>query len=360
MGPANRYNAQNIDEINKALEQTVQSRKQAGKTGHIYMRIDSKNQQIELTTDKKLASSMISINHFFYKYSKQVAEDRSIPRIEVKNLRHNFIHLSKAYVDKERSFFGKIFYIFSSYIAKFLRNETVYKLDQHLHNYQAGEQTLRYDKYAENIVNEKMAAEANINQFNKIKNNDYLNINLISKAFERELNKDIKTVFSRDKASFEYILGCFDDLLNQLSTQVEQGGITSQGAVNQFEAYLATQLLAKNTEHLEVDRETFKDLVGKRVDGGIGSKIPVSLGMTKEIKDLIAEYNDDTWVDKKDEKGEVINPRTITYDRIEEDQMGKISNALSKIINNEDFKATLVNYFSQVLADKTSKTPPLA
>jgi hypothetical protein len=348
--------SQRIDAINYALSQAVESRKQGNAEGRTYLVIDTKTGMIGTTSDKTQASSMKQVMSTMNELSREIFNDRgdqSLNRDSIKKLRSNFSTFMRQYENKERGFFGKIAHQISSFVNGFFKLDEQINdnLDHRLAAYGLKEQvkkngetiikTVAYEKKQPEIVLQRKMAEEGINQLDKIKDAPNLSPLRISKAFGEELNKAFESKWGYEKAASAFVIASFDTLLSDLTDQVENQQLSPEEAAQKFLSQLKDHILKNNEEKLELDRETFRDLVGDWVQDGKGSKRPDSLDMSDPaFKKLVKDYNSGDW--------KVGEERTLTQKVMNDETLKKMLNALDTTLNNETFEALLTHYFSQI------------
>lgn len=340
---------QKIQEVNAALDKVIKSQKNIN--GHVYLVINSKTGKIETTNDKAQASSMREVLIMLDELTKTSLTNADIKsnRQAIYELRPKFDTFMKTYENKERKFFPKILYKIVSFVRGIfqLKEQIQENIDNRLAIYgyknkgEKNEKSMGYAKYAERELYKRKMQEGSVNQFDKIKDSSDLDILAISKAFDEELYKEFSPRWAKEQGAVEFVSGTFGDVLTELTDQVESEQFSAEEAKAQFFSLLKGRLLQKNRETLELDRETFKDLVGSRVKDGKGVKVPKDMDVkSEEVLKLITDYNTGVW-----QEGE----KTLTKDIMDEEMFAKMNQALSKILDTGIFKTVLNNYFSQVV-----------
>lgn len=168
---------------------------------------------------------------------------------------------------------------------------------------------------------------------------DSYGFNELCAAFQEECRK-------MDEKFDQYVFDRFGGTLNTLAEKIEVGSISAKAATNQFLAVFLKDLTDHNQETLKLDKETFKNLVGKKV-GGQGGR--PALPYTSKLIKLIKEYKAGTWKDGQ--------TRQFSYANIE--QLGVIKDELKKNLQKDlHFLKALNRYFADVAIRAQLKKKP--
>lgn len=217
----------------------------------------------------------------------------------------------------------------------------------------AVEKSNTYEKHAATKNRSKKTQQVadKVNFFSELatKPADQLNRSNIEAAFKREFAKQ-----TNNDPVIKFMNGSFASVLDQLASQVEKGELKPEDASQQFVKDLKNHISEHNTNVLELDRETFELLVKGRSD----TPLPVQ---NPAFKSLLEDYKNEKWVDQKNEKGEVINPKTMIYETLSKTPYKSSPGSefldalrdLDLVVNQEDFK-TLLNSFFQHSTPKSS------
>lgn len=349
-------NPQSIKEINTILDQAVKS-----KTGgpHVYVVIHSQSKLVGLTYDKNLASSMKEVAFWMHDISQKVFQDPSMNRDEIRKLRHNFnklkLNLKGSERKEERGILQRISefvsFIFFGKTTKLIE-KTEENLDKGLSSYGKEQvrnkqdesivtRTIDYAKHAERRLEAQKKAEVDIDQLEKIKDLENLEMRDIEKAFSEELFKVFNPRWAHEKVACALVTEVFEDMLQSLSDKVESGESSPAEAIAQFKSGLVDEIHKKNRIKHELDRETFRDLMGTKVKDGLGDKISNDIDLSlPKIKELIKKYNEDKWTEGQIE--------ILEYDIMNDLHFEKMEAALNVITSRDAFQGALIRYFNQI------------
>lgn len=361
--PADDSRMNKIDSMSSALEKAIKSRQQGTLQGHEYLVIDSKG-QIKTTTDDTKASSMKKILVTLNELSEEILKDAdvlSIDRAKIFELRGRLDTFIQQYEDKDRGPFGNLVHCIIYYVNNFseLTQQTQENLDKRLATYGHKKGKLRpidsekrelgsittqrksiaYATYANFKNIERKRQEQNINQLDKIKNSTNLSILRISKAFAKELKKGFPVQWANEKSAFSFVTRSFYDVLEQLTNEVQSKKISSEDVAKTFSLRLFNYLLEKNRYQEEIDRTTFKEVIGSLL-GGKGQPADDINITSVDIAKLITDYKDKTWKENEE--------RMLIYDIMDKEIFSKMEKALIPIIDSETFVNVLTNFFSQI------------
>jgi hypothetical protein len=344
-----------VENFNTCLREVNNSRANPD-SKHLYVTIDNAG-KMSVTNDKYLASSMKTIISTVHQLS---LNNITGPRREWRELENHFANLIKQHQSKERSFFGKIAFFFWSLfnpnvqkmaeetLSNIEKNLDVYgtKLKQHT-PYDAKKQkkgdlefienaTIVYQTYGEILAQRRHEIAKKTDQLDLLLKSEFLiTPDDFLKAFDIELAKIFKPTWAHENAAMDHVIYLSKKVVNEIVSTFEdfdEMDIPLDDLTDLFFDRLHHVIVSENTETLQLDPSTFKDLMGAKVDGK-GSKIPNSLDYQK-FKGLVKEYNEGTWTE-----GE----REVTYDLIQENDLKRMLSAIETFKSNTAFKETLQN-----------------
>lgn len=348
---------QDIKDINFVLEWALHSKS----SKRLYVVIDPRTNSIGLTQNKKLATPTKKIAIWVNQFSKQAVQNNSVDRSALRSLNDRLFEVGKMFKNS-KGFFQKIIdRIFGDKISKDI-DETYVGIEKRLATYgmqkrpkffvefdKAGkrekkshkdmEQTLSYEKHAQNIKADKLKQDGIIDHFEKVKNLEDPSAQDITRAFNDQFSKVFDAKWAPEKAAYMLVTSVFDDLLQEDSDLIET--MSPEETLSWFKKQLLLNIVAKNSETLVMDRDTFRDLMGNKVKDGMGNKIPESIDTgSSQVRKLIKEYNENSWTNGME--------KTLEYDIMDGKSLAKMKSALLPIINSEDFNSALLKYFSHL------------
>lgn len=342
---------QQIQQMNRALKGATQFKQGQGKVPRY---IVIQGGQIGLTTSKKLASGKNELYGFINELSKSAIKDTSVSRDslqQLSNLLSNYVRISQpkgrvgklmqALRDKiwpankrnVESAFDLLTNKLSDYGTKQVTDlNTWSKIDK--------KQT--YAQYAEGELRKKVEAETDLNAFDLLSAQKKPSLTQVVSGFKNQFQKNVTVSFAGQRIALTFLQQQVANVLDDLYGEVQKKKLTPDQAIEQFLPRFKEAVIKHNQVTLEFDREDFKEIMGKAVKGGKG-KIP-DLPSDDKIKQLIKEYNDGTWVEEKDESGEVI-PRTYTYDQLNSQLKDEFLDSSVEILNSPQCRGVLKRFF---------------
>lgn len=386
-------NLEIIKDINKQLDVVVKQ----GHTheGRFYIVVDPKTFDISLTPIKSMASSMKEVAQWMDQVSQKILQNpERLNRADLVKLQHNFQELTKLYQTKERGFFTNIAYKVYNLLTstnklmiesgaklksiktaikeeeakpekdygkvekfrKLIKNideEVVIKREDFQTQDAVVDSSIEYADSQGHVRAKKRYEISKTNQLEKIQADEDLDFDTLLKATQVEFDKEFKnsvpparmvnrSVSNMFKLSSGLVKGLLYDVLDEVSRDVESNQLNREEALQKFKTLIKTDILDKNHETLEVDRSTFRDLVGSLVkDGntGMGPIETIDLD-SPQVEKLVKDYNDDSWVEGEE--------RPLEYTLMDDKMIGEVDTALNNLFNSPSFNEAVLNYFHQI------------
>lgn len=325
------------------------------------------------TTDKEKASDFKAINSFV----KKILSNKNLTASQLVKLRKDFRLLSNTkahWFNKIRAYFTqraiddnlKVRFSAQSMRGDARDIESVSTEVRHDYGTTANprnkdkKKTLTYEKFAPAERGKELQAKAEklalseqsyLEEYNS---SGEVSSKMLIDAFSEDLRIELmrkgegnKSLFQIDfltqKDAYNYTCHIFEEVMNALSEDVEEGRLTPQEAVAAFKERFIQEIAAKNAETIKVDRDTFRDLVGKKVPDGFGDKITIPV--TPQLKQFIKDYKDGTWKEGE-ERG--FSYENISKD-IKESERAHLNTSLEKLAGSENLQKALLAYFQSVL-----------
>lgn len=201
-------------------------------------------------------------------------------------------------------------------------------------------------------IEAKERGDQQISHFDKLIERASLTPEQVKQAFRIDLEREVSAPMA-----LQHIVGSFDRVLDHYLDEIQKGESTASDVFTKFHSLLKEYIVDTNTETIMLDRALFRDIMGNRVKDGMKAKGPPSSFPfdTEEVKMLIEEYHEGSWQEMKNEKGEVTNPKELTYQNIQTqvDQEGKcemdqIEAGLDKVLKHPSFEKILQRVFDEV------------
>lgn len=348
---------QNIKDINAIFNRLETSRSpNILKTQRrLYLVIDTQTQMLGLTFDKKNASSLKQVARWINEFTQKTLSSDSVSREEIKNLRERCSIFAESL--PETLFQKTLNLLFDYRTEKGAAKETCYTLDDRLADYgkrqrqrvlvdlsdpnnpikhnQEVSETISYATHGEMQANSKDRVK---NSFEKIKDLEKPDEEEITEAFNDELGAKLSSKWASDRAIHKLVTGVFQDLLNQFSKS--QGEWTPEELLADFKKQLGTAIEKRNHVSESIDRDTFRDLIGEKVNDGKRKPADDINLSSQGVKKLIEEYNNGNWLPNEE--------RLLEYDVMNTDDKDKLQKIVEPILNSEAFDTTIINYFKRL------------
>lgn len=311
VSPSNRIDINlQMEQMNHAFRGAIRSKK-SGEGVRSYIVIQGG--LVGLTTSKRLASSKKELYAYVNQLAQRVVKDSSASLYSRKQLSQ----LLSKYV-KISSPKGKC-----GQVIQTLRDKI---WPSNKRNIQSALHALRIRMNAFELIEQKKPT-----------------ITQVAQAFKKQLQKKVKVSTAKERTAIMFLHKQAANVLDTLYSEVHKKKLTPEEAVEQVLSRFRAAVAKNNRVTLEFDREDFRQLMGKAVKEG-NWKTPDFVTKDDTIKRLIKEYNDGTWVDGKDESGEVI-PRTYTYDQLAVSLKDKFLKRSEEVLSSSQCKSVLKRFF---------------
>jgi hypothetical protein len=346
--------------------------------GRLYLVIGSKNTGVGVTSDLKVASSARKVAEFTLKLLNQVILN---PNDKVRSRQLSRIYSFLPFISYYPHSSSRAARAEICKIEKQAKSQPIIKLGVTFNNIE--ENSKDYGKYR-HVSKTKMTEEGDplvtersstfeaykrrqierqeiearergdqqISHFDKLIEVSRLTTEQVKQAFRIDLEREVSAPMA-----LQHLIGSFDRVLDHHLDKIEKGESTANEVYTKFHSLLKESIVDTNTETIRLDRALFRDIMGNRVKDGMKAKGPPSSFPfdTEEVKMLIEEYHKGSWQETKNEEGEVINPKTLTYQNIQTqvDQDGKcemdhIEAGLDKVLKHPSFEKILQRVFDEV------------